>query len=39
MAVDLTKLLEDVKDRYMNGDLGRRQFLKLSGMILIKQCY
>jgi spermidine/putrescine transport system substrate-binding protein len=32
MAVDLIKRLEEAKDRFMNGDLGRREFLKIVGM-------
>ena len=32
MTVDLIKRLEEAKDRFMNGDLGRREFLKILGM-------
>jgi hypothetical protein len=32
MAVDLIKRLEEAKDRLMNGDQGRREFLKIIGM-------
>ena len=31
MAVDLIKQLEEAKDRYLNGDLSRRDFLKVLG--------
>jgi hypothetical protein len=29
MKADLIKRLEETKDRFMNGDLGRREFLKI----------
>ena len=32
MAVDLIKQLEEAKDRYLNGDLSRRNFLKVLGI-------
>ncbi len=32
MAIDLIKQLEEARDRFMNGDLGRREFLKILGI-------
>lgn len=32
MAADLIKQLEKARDRFMNGDLGRREFLKILGI-------
>ena len=32
MAVDLIKQLEEAKERYLNGDLSRRDFLKVFGV-------
>ena len=32
MTIDLIKRVEKAKDRFMNGDLGRRDFLKILGM-------
>ena len=32
MTADLIKRVEKAKDRFMNGDLDRRKFLKILGM-------